>query len=351
MWGGYVEGKEFLKVLCEGHAPSGREHWLHEEVKKAFRFCDENSVDNLNNLYVRKDGNGKGKIMLSAHLDEVFLMVNGIKESGFLSFIIKGIDRKALVSQEVIIHGKKDILGIIGIKPPHLMNEEERNRGVRLDELFIDTGYSKERLEKIVSIGDFITIKRNFIGLLNDNVACKALDNRASVASLYYCARQLENQEHDLDVYFVFSAQEEVGARGVTVASNSLSPTIGIAIDTTFDSGKLGDKERELVLGDGPVISIGPNIHPKLRKKIIDIAKNNGMPYQVEVEPGNTGTDAWYIQISRDGIPTLLISIPIKYMHTSVEVANLNDIKNTGRLLAEFIASLKFKELEELLCF
>ncbi|WP_291576405.1 M42 family metallopeptidase [Clostridium sp. UBA4548] len=346
-----MEEKELLKTLCEGHGPSGREHWLHDEVNKAFSEFGHVSVDNLNNIIVYKRGKGKGKIMLMAHLDEIFMSVTAIKESGFLEFRGNGIDVKTLVSQEVIVHGEKDILGIIGIKPPHLMKEEERAKAVTLESLLIDTGYSKESLEKIVKVGDYVTVKRDFKELLNGNVTCKALDDRAGVVSLYTCAKELKNVNHDLDVYFVCSAQEEVGHRGAKTASNAINPDIGIAVDVTFDSGKMGDQERDNNLGQGPVICIGPNIHPRVREKLMEVAEEYNIPYQVEVEPGDTGTDAWDIQIAGEGIPTLLICIPLKYMHTSVEVVNMKDVKDTGRIMAKLIEKLNGEELEGLLCY
>ncbi len=346
-----MDEKEVLKVLCESHAPSGRELWIHNTIKEIFKPYGEITEDKLNSVYIHRKGRKTSSIMIMAHGDEVFLMITGIEDKGFLKFKGNGIDAKTLVSQEVVVHGKKDITGIIGIKPPHLMSEEDRRKAVTMEDLLIDTGYSRESLEDIVSIGDFVTLKRNFKELLNDNVTCKATDDRAGIAAMYVCAEELKDINHDLDVYFVCSAQEEVGHRGAKVASYNINPTIGIAIDTTFDSGDLGDSDRDNKLGEGPAICIGPNVHPKLRKALMDTAEEYNIPYQVEVEPGNTGTDAWDIQISREGIPTLLISIPIKYMHTSVEVINMRDIKNTGRLIAKFIQRLKSEELEELLCF
>lgn len=343
--------KEVLKKLCEAHGPSGREHWLHPLFTEIFHPFGEITTGNLNNFYVRKKGTGNRKVMIMAHADEVFLMVTDIDERGFLKFKSNGIDPKVLVSQEVIVHGKKDILGIIGIKPPHLMNDEERTKAVKAEGLLIDTGYSSESLRELVRVGDSVTLKRSLVELLNNNVSCKAIDDRAGVAALYVCASELQKRQHEFDVHFVLSAQEETGHRGGKVGSYEINPDIGIAIDVTFDSGKLGDEDRENKLGGGPVVCVGPNIHPGVRKKLVEAAKENEIPYQIEVEPGNTGTDAWDIQITREGIPTLLISIPLKYMHTSVEVVNLEDIKNTGKLLAGFVGKLKEEELEELLCY
>lgn len=342
---------DFLKKICVAHAPSGRENWIHETIKEAFSPYGEIKEGNLNNLYIHKKGKGHKSIMLMGHTDEVFCNVTEICENGFLKFKSVGIDSKTLVSQEVIIHGKKEILGIIGIKPPHLMNDKEKSEAVDETKLFIDTGYSTEKIKELVSVGDFVTLKRNFYELLNNNVACKAIDDRAAIVSMLTCAKELENVQHDLDVYFVCSCQEEVGHRGAKMSSYDIHPDMGIAIDVTFDNGPMGDTDKEGSLGDGPCICIGPNIHPKFRQRVMDTAEKYNIPYTVEVEPGCTGTDAWDIQVTRGGIPAILISIPEKYMHTSVEVANMDDIKNTGRLIAEFIKNLREDEVEELLCF
>ena len=346
-----MNSKEVLKKLCLADSPSGRENWLYPTIEEIFKPFGEISMGNLNNVYIHKKGKGRGKIMLMAHADEVSLMVTEISERGFLKFQGIGVDPKVLISQEVIVHGKKDIRGIIGIKPPHLMNDEEKDKPTLIEDLFIDTGFSDETLKEIVKVGDYVTISRKFYELLNNNVTCKAIDDRAGIAAMQVCAKELQRINHDAQVYFVCSCQEEVGHRGAKVACYDIKPDIGIAIDVTFDSGELGDMDRENKIGKGPSICIGPNVHPKVRKKLIEIAKEYDMKYQVEVESGNTGTDAWDIQIAGQGVPSLIISIPIRYMHTSVEVINIDDIKNTGRLVAKFIEKLSDGELEGLLCF
>lgn len=343
--------KELLRILSENHGPSGREYWLLEHIKNAFGKFGEITVDNLNNIIIKKKGNGKGKIMLMAHADEIFMVVTHIDKNGFVEFKANGFDPKVLVSQEVIIHGNEKTVGIVGVKPPHLFTEDDRKVAIKIEDLRIDTGYTDENLRKRIKVGDFITVKREFVELLNDNVSGKALDDRASIAILYSCAKELENIKHDLDVYFVCSAQEEVGHRGAKVASFGVRPDIGVAIDVGFDNSFLGDEDSMSSLGDGPMISIGPNIHPKLRNYVVDIAREYNIPYGVEVCPGNTGTDAWDIQIAADGIPTLLFSLPQRYMHTSVEVVNMNDIKFSGRLLAKVIEKTKYDDLEGILCF
>ena len=349
-----MDEKQLLKNLCTQHAPSGREHWIHPLIKEAFEPYCVVVEGKLNNLYAIKKTNKvetNKSIMLMAHSDEVFLMITEVLSNGFVKFIGNGIDPKTLVSQEVLIHGKRKIDGIIGIKPPHLMSDVEKEKSVTIESLLIDTGYSTEKLQEIVNVGDYITLKRDFYELLNNNVTCKAIDDRAGIVAMYVCCKELEKISHDLDVYFVSSCQEEVGHRGAKMASYDLKPTIAIAIDVTFDNGPMGDISRENKLGGGPVICIGPNIHSKFRTKLMKIADEYSIPYNVEVEPGNTGTDAWDIQVTRGGIPTLLISIPIKYMHTSVEVVNMDDIINTGRIIAKFIEKVSNEDVEGLLCF
>lgn len=337
---------EFLKNLCEAHAPSGRENWLYPIINDGFKEFGDVTISKLNNIYVHKKGNSSNKIMIMAHADEVFLMVTNISRRGFIKFKTLGVDAKSLVNQQVIIHGKENIKGIVALKP----NLKQQNK-VKLENLYIDTGKGFDNINSLINIGDYITLDKKMIKLLNGNVSCKAIDNRSSIAAMHVCAEELLNVTPDLNVYFVCSCQEEVGHRGAAMASYDIKPDIGIAIDVTFDGGLMGDTDRENTLKKGPVICVGPNVHPRVRERLIEIGKRYNIPYQIEVEPGNTGTDAWDIQTSEGGIPTLLISIPIKYMHTSVEVVNMDDIKNTGILLAKFIQELKVSELEGLFCF
>ncbi|MBV4420565.1 M20/M25/M40 family metallo-hydrolase [Clostridium tyrobutyricum] len=337
---------DFLKKVCEAHVPSGKENIIFPIIKDNFsEYADNIKISKLNNIYVHKKGTGTNTVMIMAHADEVFLMVDKILNGGFIEFKTLGIDTKSLVSQKVLIHGRHDICGIVALKSKIVADK------LIEENLYIDTGLNSDELKSLVRIGDYITLDRKMTELLNSNISCKSIDNRASIASMYVCAEELKNVTPDLNIYFVCSCQEEVGHRGAAMASYDIKPDIGIAVDVTFDGGSMGDLDRENALNGGPVICIGPNIHPKLRERIINTAKKYNIPYQIEVEPGNTGTDAWDIQTSQGGIPTLLISIPIKYMHTSVEIVNMNDIRNTGRLLARFIQELSSSELEGLFCF
>ncbi|ADL49858.1 M20/M25/M40 family metallo-hydrolase [Clostridium cellulovorans] len=340
-----------LRELCSENAPSGLEFKLHPIMEKNFGYIKdlEISKDENYNLYINKKGKRNGTIMIMAHSDEISLVITEVIEGGFLRFKAIGMDANILLGQEVAIHGCEVINGVIGGIPKSKTDDNILKKAVVTSDLFIDTGYPKEYLEEVIKIGDRATLIGEYKNLLRNTISSKAIDDRAGILSMLICAQELK--EHELDVVFVCSCQEELGHRGAKMASYKVKPNLAIAIDVTFDNGEFGDRDRENKLGNGPIICIGPNNHPRMIKKLKEVARKYYIPFGVEVEPGNTGSDAWDIQVSRGGIPTVLVSIPIKYMHTSVETANLGDIKNTGRLVARFIEEIKLLDLEELTCF
>ncbi|SCZ01304.1 M42 family metallopeptidase [Alkaliphilus peptidifermentans] len=350
-----MTSKDFIKLLSEASGVSGYEGDTTAIIKDHFSgLCDDTTIDPLGNLICLKKGsnsNGR-KIMLAAHMDEIGLMVKDIDEKGFVWFTnIGGIDQRTLLCQEVLIHGQKPIYGIIGVKPPHLTTDEERSKAIKMEDLIIDTGYSKKELMEYVSIGDIVTMKRKVSFLRNDWIAGKALDDRAGVAAMYTCLKELNKLNHEVDVYLVATVQEEVGTRGATTAAYNIMPDIGIAIDVGF--GRTPDlKEYDTIEMDkGPALTMGPNIHPNVFNGLKEVAKNNYIDYQVEIATGHSGTDAWPMQVSRTGVATAVLSIPLRYMHTSVETISLNDVEKCGKLLAYFILSLNDKDLEEFLCY
>ena len=349
---------QFLEMLCNLDGVSGYERGLNESIIEAFKkYTDQVEVDKLGNIIAVKEGNTKEednklKIMIAGHMDEIGLIVTKIEEGGFLRFSnIGGIDPRTLLGQEVIVHGKEDIFGVIGAKPPHLQEPSERNKTVKKEDMSIDVGFEKDDVKNLVSIGDYITIRRKLNKLQGDMVTSKALDDRAGIASMYECAKELSKINHEADVYFVATVQEEVGTRGAMTSTYRINPDIGIAIDVGFGSTPELPKEETLEMGKGPGITIGGNIHPGLREQLTKVGKEYNVPIQFEICPGPTGTDARSIQITREGIPTLCISIPLRYMHTSVEVVDMNDIKNTAKLLAFFIGSISKDNLEGFLCY
>lgn len=339
-----MDGKELLFKLSESHAVSGDEYSLNETIKAAFNpYCDEMKLGKLGDVIGIKKGesNGKFKIMLTAHADEVGLMVTDIDDRGFIHFTkVSGVDPKTLPAQEVIIKGTKEIYGVIAALPPHVLSEEDKKKAPKFEDMLVDVGMTKEEACEYISIGDFITVKRKCSDLLSSIITGKAFDDRSGICSLYECAKYLSNMKHSADVYFVATTMEELGHFGAKMMSYDINPDIGIAVDVTC-ADKYANKYVYGECGNGVEIALGPNLHPDLTQKIISIAEKYNIPYFISVEPGNTGTDAWDIQVARQGIPTILLSIPLRYMHTSTELIDYKDVERTGRLMALFISSIK----------
>lgn len=345
-----MQTKEFLRRLTEGVGVSGHEHHLSSVVLEALGpYAHRVEVDALGNCIAVRQGEARGegggeaagervKIMLAGHVDEIGLMITKIDEHGFLRIAqVGGFDPRTLVGQEVTVHGRRALPGIIGIKPPHIMSEDERRKAAKLEELFVDIGMDAAAAGEVVSVGDIITLSRRFIELHGDVVAAKAMDDRAGVAVLLECLRRLSQMRHEADVYAVATVQEETSFGGAITGAWAIQPDIGIAIDVGHAGPGLPGPDA-MELGKGPAIAMGANIHPRIHELLTRTARECGVAYQDDVEPAATGTDAWPMQISRAGVATGLISIPLRYMHTSVETGNMRDITEAGRLLAEFCA-------------
>lgn len=331
-----------LKRLSEAKGVSGYEDEVRAIVTEEFgRYADEVRTDRMGNVIALKRGEGEGRrIMLAAHMDEIGLIITKI-EKGFLRFTsVGGFDDRVLLGQEVVVHSKRDLPGIIGSRPPHVLPEEEREKVIPKDKLFIDVGLLPEEVEELVQVGDLVTIGREFTRLKGEFASGKALDDRAGVASVVACLEGLASVKHLWDVYAVATVQEEVGLRGAITSAYGLAPDVAIAIDVGFGSQPGVSEAETIEMGKGPAIAFGPNIHPKLHRALVEVAKELEIPYQVEPVPGRSGTDAWAIQVTREGIPTALLSIPLRYMHTSVETVSNKDVERTGRLLAGFIGRL-----------
>jgi endoglucanase len=350
-----METKDLLEMLSNGNGVSGFEFNLRNEIINAFeQYTDSVQLDKLGNIIAHKKGSGNGavKILMAAHMDEIGFMVKEIDKKGFIHFTnIGGIDPRTILAQEVIIHGKEEVLGVIGSKPPHLQDSSEQEKSIKMEDMIIDTGYEKEDLGKLVSIGDSITVSRRMVNLMNGRVSGKAMDDRAGVAALYETMMELKGINHYADVYFVATIQEEITMAGALTASYGINPDIGIAVDVGFGRTPELNNSNSIEMGKGPGITLGGNIHPGLRKRLVKVASDYNVPIQTDVRPGPTGTDARAMQITREGIPALVLSIPLRYMHTSVEVLDLKDVSYTAKLLAFFSASIKEDEMEGLLCF
>ncbi len=337
--------KKLLKTLSEAHGVPGSEEDVRDIMKRELgKYCDI-ETDRLGNLIAKK-GAGKKKVMLAAHMDEIGLMVKPIDEKGFIRFTpLGGFFDQTLISQRVIIHTKnKKIPGVIGSKPPHLMKEDERKKGVESKDMFIDAGFksNKEAEKAGVGIGDYITFQRNFEELKGDLVTGKAFDDRIGCLILIEVMKKLKSK---YTVYGVGTVQEEVGLKGARTSAFKINPDFAIAVDVVPSGDYPGIKEEEspVKLGEGPVIELadakgrGLITHPQLKELLTKSAKKGKIKYQLCVGEGGT-TDATAIHLTREGVPSGVVSVPVRYVHSPVEVASMKDIKGAVDLI---LASLK----------
>jgi len=334
---------ELLEKLCLAPGISGFEGEVGEIMRKEFeKSCDSVEVDNFGNVVARK-GNGKKKIMIAAHMDEIGLMVKHIDSRGFLNFIkIGGIDDRILLQERVIIKTKKgDVRGVIGAKPPHSQKEEERKKIVEHCDLFIDIGAKDgDEAKSMVEVGDPVILEPNF-GKLNKNVYYgKAIDDRIGCYALIKIMEQVKLK--DATIYAVATCQEEVGLKGARVSAFKIDPDYAIVVDTTIagDTPYIKENESSLKIGGGPAITIteaagrGVVTHPKIREILVNTAREKKIPYQVDVLEGGM-TDGAMIYVSREGVPTGVISIPTRYIHSPSGVFSTDDLDNTIKLVVE----------------
>ena len=336
--------KTHLTQLSELHAPSGYETPVRELLQQTWQpLVDSFEVGKLGSLVATKHGKqGSGsarRIMLCAHMDEIGMIVHGI-DRGFLRVSrLGGIDARTLPGLPVIVHSREPLRGVVGLQPAHTLKEAEHAHYADLKHLVIDVGLSAEQVAEQVRVGDIVTLDLPVLALAGDRLAGKAFDDRACIAVITVCLEALQSRQHSWDVLAVASVQEEVGSFGARTEAFRLNPDIAIALDVTFGTQPGVDSDA-FKLGDGPPISLGANFHPMLFTAIEAAAARLEMTLQHDPIPMFSGTDAWPIQTSQNGIPTALLNIPIRNMHSTVETVDLRDITRAGRLLAEFIAGL-----------
>ncbi|MCL2811974.1 MAG: M20/M25/M40 family metallo-hydrolase [Clostridia bacterium] len=345
--------EQFLREVVEQPGLPGNELpvalWLQEQFSP---HCAEANVDAMQNMIARQPGTGGGpKVYVTAHIDEIGLCVTGIEKDGCLRFTqMGGVDPRVLPGGEVrVLAEKGPLVGIVGAMPPHLLTDKDRKKNYKREDLFIDLGLPIEDVKARVNIGDRVQLVGPYTKLAGDFVAAKTMDDRACVAIMLLAAQKLAKLPHAADIYYVCAAQEEVGSRGALTSCYAIDPDIGIAIDVTH--GAMPDcKPDETFPLDKVVFSKGPNLHPKLTEAMLKTATEIRVETKLDICPSSTWTDAEVVQISRAGVPTALISLPLKYMHTTVEVCSTATLKEAARLLAAYLASLEADWRDTLCC-
>jgi len=337
--------KSHLKTLVEAHAPSGHEGPIRQIIRDAWTpLTDRMEADKLGSLIGIKRATQPveppRKIMLAAHMDEIGMMVREIVDGFIYVHDISGVDNRVMLAQPVVVHGRRPLPGVVASVPPHLLSNSARKKYPSFDELVVDVGLPADEVADLVRLGDLITPDAPLIEMQGKQVAAKALDDRACVAVLTVCLDVLKGMQHRWDVYATATVQEETGLYGARTAAYQIAPDIAIALDVTFAPQPGVDNDDTSEVGGGPGIGIGPNFHPLLAEKIKERARFHEIKLQDDIIRAASGTDAWAIQVAREGIPTALVEIPVRNMHSPVETADLRDIERAGRLLAHFIAGL-----------
>ncbi len=311
--------KEHLKHLVESHSPSGHEASIREVIRTAWTpLVDSFEQDGLGSLIgirrATRPLSTPRKIMLAAHMDEIALMVRDIVDGFLYVQCVAGLDPRVMMAQPVLVHGRQMLPGVVATVPPHALRESERNKYPDAESLMIDVGLPHDEVVRLVRIGDLVTPDTPLLEMEGDHLVGKAMDDRACVAIVTAALHHLQDMHHSWDVYAVATVQEETGLFGAGTAAYHINPDAAIAL--------------------------GANIHPRLYEHLTATAKKYEIKYQVDPIAGATGTDAWSIQIAREGIPTALLELPLRNMHSPIETVNLKDMERAARLLAYAIAGL-----------
>ncbi len=343
---------DLLKEICIVPGAPGFENRIRHVVTREIEsLVDHHYIDNMGNVVAIKKGQESKKVMAAAHMDEISFIVKHIDENGFIRFhTLGGFDPKTLTAQKVIVHGKEDLMGVMGTKPIHVMTEEERKKLPKTTDYYIDLGLSKEEVEKVVSVGDPVTRHGEFLEMGNC-VNCKSIDNRVSVFMLIETLKQLKTQTIPYDFYAVFSTQEEIGLRGVQVASHQINPDYGFGIDTTiaFDTPGAQPHEKVTELGNGVAIKVMDSAtvcDPRMVAFMKSTGNKLDMDYQMEVLTGGATDTAMIQRMGENGAIAGAISIPTRNMHQVIEMAHKSDIEGSIKLLENCVNSINQHDWE-----
>ncbi|MBO4940917.1 MAG: M42 family peptidase [Clostridia bacterium] len=332
---------ETVKSLTRMPGISGFENEFAQQVCDRLKeYCIDARITKTNCVIgmIESKKEGAPTIMLEAHLDRIGLIVSSIDENGFVGFrTLGGVDERILPAAEVEILGEEKIFGVIGAKPPHLMKKNEEDEGLKIEDMLIDTGLGSEAVSKI-SVGDPVLLVSNFSELMNNRVSSAALDNRLGMAVIFDCLDKIKDREIPYNLCIVFASGEEQGLLGAYTVATETECDFAVVVDVTYGETPDAKGCETFPLGCGVTICRGPNVDFEKTKRIIEIAKEKGIPYEIEVASGSTGTNAWALQTLGRGIPCAVISVPIRYMHTAVETADICDAENAARLIAEIVS-------------
>jgi endoglucanase len=343
---------DLLNKMLTAPGLSGYESPIREIIQKAWEpLTDELSLSKIGSLHGLKKGQGdspRKKVLISAHMDAIGMMVTTIQD-GFIRITeVGGIDHRILPGQPVIVHGRENLPGVVVQPPGFLLPDSVGDGPVEMKYLLVDVGLPPDEVSEKVRIGDVVSYAQDPLELTGEALAGHTLDNRVSVAATTLCLEALQTRAHKWDVWAVASAQEEETLGGALTSPFEIRPDIAIVIDVCFAKGPGSSDWSSLPFGEGVGLGYGPNIHPALYNAFELKAKELEIPYIRDLMPKMSGTDAMAVQIVAEGIPCAVLGIPLRYMHTPVETVSLKDIRRAGRLMAEFIADLDDNTLDKI---
>ena len=330
--------RQALERLCTCTAPSGFEAPAAAVAAELLRpLVDEVSIDRMGNvLGVRRSKTpGAPKLLLDAHLDEIGLIVTGV-EDGFLRFrSIGGVDPRMLPGRELVVLTDPPLRGLVACPA-----EGDEDKSVPLNELYVDVGLSQKEAERAIPVGTPMVYRAGCFPLGEEQMCGKSMDDRACFVTLLRAAELLRDKELDVELHILGSTREEVSGAGAVVGTWAVAPDFCVAVDVTHGKTPDGPADKTFALGGGPAIGVGPNMTRWMTERMIAKAREHGIPYQLEIMSGHTGTNGWEMQISREGVATSVLSLPLKYMHTPVETLSLADMEGVAQLLAAFVEHL-----------
>jgi len=328
--------------LCSASGLSGDEHRAAQVALEELSKYSQVSIDTMGNVIAKLgDQSAKTQLMLDAHIDQIGLVVTGITDHGFLNIAnCGGVDRRILPGSHVTVYGKEILHGIVCCLPPHLV-EGGSEKIVPIDKMAIDVGLNVEKAKKLVELGAHIIVNGEPRALIGSRVTAAALDDRAGVAALIRCVELLKGTKLNCGLTILLSGREETGEQGAKTGAYTIHPTEAIMVDVSFAEQPQVPEYKCGRLSEGPMIGIAPSLNSAMTHKLIAIAKEQNIPCQFEVMGGETGTNADAVGTTREGVRTAMLSIPLRYMHTPVEVIDLADVEHTAKLLAEYIKGVQ----------
>lgn len=330
-----------IKKLTNAYGVSGDEFRISKIAAELMApYCDRVEIDDFGNVLGYRDCGipGAKTVMLDAHIDQIGFLITEVTEEGFLRFTtVGGVDQRMLLGSELTVLTKKGpILGIVAAIPPHLQKDGDDKKSVPIPEMVVDIGMTGEQAKKVVRVGDYMAFANDAMELQGDALCGKAFDDRACLVCLLHTMDLLQGKPLAVNVVVSASTKEETGFQGGISAGFKVQPDYAIAVDVTH--ARTGDAPQVIVkLGDGPNVDMGSNSNPKFAKRVIEVARAKQIPHIITSCPAGSGTNAWPIQMQGQGVTTLVVSLPLKYMHSPVEMLRMSDVKNVGKLLAAFI--------------